>query len=381
VLGWQNPRVARFNTLSARVVGFSIHPGRRLHSTEFLVSSYAKRSLPLPLLVDSRAVQGAYIASFVLIHLLACLIFVPWLFSWSGVVAFFAGVMIFGQVGIPVCYHRQLTHRSFRTAKWLEHSFVVMALCSAQDTPAKWVAWHRKHHNHADEREDPHSPLAGFFWSHIGWLCIQNRSLTTLTFYEKYSRDILVDPFYMYLERNKLAIAWIYLGHAAVYFLVAWGAAFAVLGDNAAAVQWALSVLVWGVFARTVYVWHITWSVNSLSHLFGYRNFETPDTSRNNWLVALITGGEGWHNNHHADQAAATVRCRWWEFDLNYAIIRTLAWLGLATHIIPGRGSREAQRVAHVEDEAAPSAIPAPHFTNSLEPAPQHREAVHNATT
>ena len=299
-----------------------------------MLSQPTYRSLPLPVQVDSRILQRTYAMSFVVLHLLALLIFVPWLFSWTGVIAFFAGVTIFGQLGIPVCYHRQLTHRSFETPKWLERSFVVLALCSAQDTPAKWVAWHRKHHNHSDEREDPHSPLVNLFWSHIGWLCVKNRSLTTISFYEKYARDILKDPFYMYLERRWLTIAWIYLGHAAAYFLVSWAVAYAVLQESAAALQLALSLLVWGVIARTVYVWHITWSVNSLSHVFGYRNFETEDNSRNNWLVALITGGEGWHNNHHADQAAASVQRRWWEFDLNYYIIKCLEWMGLATNVV-----------------------------------------------
>ncbi len=306
------------------------------------MSQDARLSLPLPALVDVRTIQRNYVAAFLVLHLLACLAFVPWFFSWSGVIAFWAGVVIFGQLGIPVCYHRQLTHRSFRTAKWLEHFFVVLAICSAQDTPAKWVAWHRKHHGHSDEREDPHSPWVNFYWSHMGWLCVKNRSLTTLSFYQKYAHDILEDPFYMYLERHWLAIAWIYIAHAAVYFLVSGGLAYAVMQDGGAAIKMALSLLVWGVFARSVYVWHITWSVNSLSHLFGYRNFETEDNSRNNWLVAVITGGEGWHNNHHADQAAASVQTRWWEFDLNYYIIRCLEWAGLATQVVRPKRHRRA---------------------------------------
>lgn len=273
--------------------------------------------------------------AFVVLHALAALALLPWFFSWSGVVAFWAGVVVFGQIGIPVCYHRQLTHRSFKTPKWLERTFVLLALCSAQDTPAKWVAWHRKHHGHSDEQEDPHTPLVNFYWSHIGWLCVKNRSLTTMSFYQKYARDILEDPFYMYLERNWLAIAWIYLAHAAVYFLVAWLISLSALGSVAAATQLALSLLVWGVFARSVYVWHITWSVNSLTHIFGYRNFDTDDNSRNNWFVALITGGEGWHNNHHADQAAASVQTRWWEVDLTYYFIKSLERIGLASDVVP----------------------------------------------
>lgn len=307
------------------------------------ISEEAKRTSPHPTPADVNVIQRSYVLSFAVMHMLALAVLVPWFFSWSGVIAFWAGVIVFGQVGIPVCYHRQLTHRSFKTPKWLERSFVVLALCSAQETPAKWVAWHRKHHGHSDEPGDPHTPVVNFFWSHIGWLCVKNRSLSPLSFYEKYARDILKDPFYMYLERHRLAFAWIYLLHAAVYFLASWGVTYAVLQDNAAALQMALSLLVWGVFARTVYVWHITWSVNSLSHLFGYRNFATDDHSRNNWFVALITGGEGWHNNHHADQAAASVQTRWWEFDLNYYFIKCLERVGLATDVVPLARHRRAE--------------------------------------
>ena len=289
-------------------------------------------------------VQWGQTVSILVIHLLALLIFVPYFFSWTGVAVFVFGLLVFGQVGIPICYHRQLTHRSFRTAKWLERSFVTLALCSAQQTPAKWVAWHRKHHNMSDQPDDPHSPLVNFFWAHLGWLCVDDRHSSDYSFYDKYARDILEDPFYYYLERHRATMVWIYLGHAALFFAVSLGVAWAALGSGAAALQLALSVLVWGVIARTVYVWHITWSVNSLSHLHGYRNFETGDDSRNNWFVALITGGEGWHNNHHADQSAATVQVRWWEFDLNYYVIKCLERVGLASHVVPGAERRRQEQ-------------------------------------
>ena len=310
-------------------------------------STPLSQQVPHPPSVDASRLQLSYVLSFAVMHLLALLVLFPWFFSWAGVVAFWVGVVVFGQIGIPVCYHRQLTHRSFKTPKWLERSFVVLALCSAQETPAKWVAWHRKHHGNTDEEEDPHTPLVNFIWSHVGWLCVKTQSRTPMSFYEKYSRDILQDPFYMYLERSRAAFAWIYLLHALAYFLVAWAISFAVMGSNASAVQMASSILVWGVLARTVYVWHITWSVNSLSHIFGYRNFDTADHSRNNWFVALITGGEGWHNNHHADQAAASVQTRWWEFDLNYYFIKCLEWVGLATDVVPiARRRRHAGRTS-----------------------------------
>ncbi|MGD9644817.1 MAG: acyl-CoA desaturase [Pirellulales bacterium] len=291
-------------------------------------------------------VQWGQAFSIALLHALALLVLVPYLFSWTGVAVFVVGLLVFGQIGIPICYHRQLTHHSFRTAKWLERSFVVMALCSAQQTPAKWVAWHRKHHNESDQPEDPHSPLGSFLWAHFGWLCLEDHGCNDHSFYDKYARDVLEDPFYFYLERHRAAMIWIYLAHAAAIFFGGLGLAWLALGEGGAALQLALSVLVWGVIARTVYVWHITWSVNSLAHLHGYRNFETGDDSRNNWFVALITGGEGWHNNHHADQAAATVQHRWWELDLNYYVIKCLEAMGLASHVIPSASRRRGHRVA-----------------------------------
>jgi fatty-acid desaturase len=309
-------------------------------------STARPRRIPLPARVDRRRINWEYAIPVGVIHLLALLVLVPWLFSWAGVVVMFIGVTVFGQLGIPVCYHRQLTHRSFRTPKWLERFFVTLALCSAQDTPAKWVAWHRMHHNHSDEQEDPHSPLVNFLRSHFGWLFYYNATTTNFSAYQKYARDILEDPFYMYLEKHRTVAGWIYLAHAVVFFAVGLMAGWLVYGYEMAALQLALSLFVWGVLARTVWVWHITWAVNSLSHMFGYRNYATSDQSRNNWFVAAITGGEGWHNNHHEDQASASVQHRWWELDPNYYIIKSLEWTGLATHVIPPRWKRQSARPA-----------------------------------
>lgn len=270
-------------------------------------------------------------------HLLALLVFVPWLFSWSGLVLFVVGVSIVGQLGVPICYHRLLTHRSFRVPKWLERCFVTMAICSAQETPAKWVSWHRRHHQFSDEQEDPHSPLVTFFWSHVGWLLYDNRDTHSAASYHKYARDILDDRFYMYLEKSRFAASFMYLGHAVVFFAVGLAIGWIRSGQWLAGVQFGLSLLVWGVILRTVYVWHITWAVNSLSHMFGYRNYDTAEHSRNNWFVALITAGEGWHNNHHHDPTSATVQHRWWELDVNYYIIKSLEFVGLASEVVPRR--------------------------------------------
>jgi fatty-acid desaturase len=285
-------------------------------------------------------VRWDYLVPISSLHVLALLAFVPWLFSWTGLVAFVLGINFFGQLGVPIGYHRLLTHRSFQVPTWLERSFVVLALCCGQNTPARWVTWHRMHHQHSDDHDDPHSPLVAFFWSHVGWLFFEKGGTHGPAAYYKYARDILDDRFYMYLEKHRVVSILIYLGHALLFFSVGLAVGWAGSGEWPAGLRFGLSLLVWGVVLRTVYVWHITWAVNSLSHIFGYRNYETADESRNNWLVAFITGGEGWHNNHHQDPTSASVQHRWWEFDLNFYIIKLLEWLGLASHVVPQKHRR-----------------------------------------
>ncbi|TWT99405.1 Fatty acid desaturase [Botrimarina colliarenosi] len=286
------------------------------------------------------AVNWRYATPIVAIHLLALLVITPWLFSWWGVIAFVAGVYFYGAVGINLCYHRLLTHRSFAVPAWLERAFVVVAVCCLEDSPASWVAAHRLHHSDADHRDDPHSPLAGAFWGHLGWLLMANPKVRSLSVFERYARDVLRTPFYLRLQRGELPLL-IYAAHALLYAVVGFVAGFAMTGEPAAGVQLGASLLVWGVFLRTVVVWHISWSVNSLSHLFGYRNYETDENSRNNWLVAMLSSGEGWHNNHHAEPASASNWHRWWEFDLMYLIILGMERVGLARDVIRPRAFRK----------------------------------------
>ena len=278
-----------------------------------------------------------------MLHVLALLALVPWLFSWTGVILCVLGIHFYGCLGINLCYHRMLTHRSLRVPKWFERVLVFISLCCFQDTPVKWVANHRMHHLHSDEQPDRHSPLVTFAWGHFDWLLKYNTATRNASTYQKYARDILEDPLYFYLERNYLATL-VYVLHTFAYFLVGFGVGWALGGNAMAGLQFGLSLWVWGAILRTVAVWHITWSVNSLTHLFGYRNYETSDNSRNNWFVAMIATGEGWHNNHHHDQAAATVQHRWWEFDLTYYHIVVFKWLGLVTHIVPPAHQRRANR-------------------------------------
>jgi stearoyl-CoA desaturase (delta-9 desaturase) len=294
---------------------------------------HGPHGLPAPEGVAKRKVLWTYALGITGVHLLALLAFIPWLFSWTGVALAFAGLYVFGTLGINLCYHRLLTHRSFSCPLWLEHAFSILGVCCLQDAPARWVLIHRLHHQFSDEQPDPHSPLVTFFWGHVGWLLVENRQLHDLSTYDRYARDLLRDPLYMRLERRG---GWLWVNLAQWFVFLGAGALIgAVLGWPAIeCLQFGLSLLVWGVLVRTVAVWHITWSVNSITHMWGYRNYETDENSRNNWLVGLVSNGEGWHNNHHADQRSAAHGHRWWEFDVTYITIWLLEKCGLATNVL-----------------------------------------------
>jgi stearoyl-CoA desaturase (delta-9 desaturase) len=268
-------------------------------------------------------------AGIVIFHLLALLACIPWLFSWSGLAWAVAGLYLFGTLGINIGYHRLLTHRGFACPRWLEHSLTTMGACCWQGSPMNWVSIHRMHHQHSDESGDPHCPGKSFFWGHMGWFLFYDPAIYNLSTYDRYARDLFRDRFYKSLERPRV---W------RMIHRIQWGVFLVggcILGGVMTAswlgaLQVGLSWLVWGVFVRTVAVWHITWSVNSVTHLWGYRNFNTADDSRNNLLVGLVSNGEGWHNNHHAQPRSAAHGMRWWELDVSYITICLLEAVGLA---------------------------------------------------
>lgn len=203
-----------------------------------------------------------YVFGFSVLHLACFLALVPWLFSWWGVASVFLGNLLFGAVGINLAYHRLLTHRGLTLPRWLERTFVLFGVCSLQDAPARWVAIHRMHHQHSDHEPDPHTPWVTFFWGHMGWLMKKNDYYGTVDFYDRYARDVIRDPFYRWLERG-ITFLWIYVAHAVLIFAVALAVGWFALGGFAGGLRFALSILVWGVVIRTVYVWHITWAINS----------------------------------------------------------------------------------------------------------------------
>lgn len=310
----------------------------------FAPGNLAPRSLDRPPGVLP-PIRWRYAAPILVMHLLALLAAWPWLFSWSGLVLFVLGIWVFGS-GINIGYHRLLAHGAFKCPTWVERIFVILAVCCMEDAPATWVATHRLHHKDSDERADPHTPLSSFWWSHIGWLLRENTDVSSMNVYHRYARDLLKQPFYRWLQSGIVVLA-IYLVHAALIAAAGYLTSFLTGGTTAESWQLAASWPVWGVILRTVAVWHITWSVNSLSHVFGYQNYQTKDESRNNWLVALLSNGEGWHNNHHIDPTSASNWHRWWEFDAIYLVIKGMEKLGLASDVTPiRRGHDHAEKSA-----------------------------------
>jgi len=246
-----------------------------------------------------------------LIHLGALL--APFTFTWSAFAVFMTLQAVTGLLGITLCYHRLLAHRSFQVPRWLEYSLTLCGSLALQSGPIKWVATHRMHHAFSDRPQDPHSPSKGFWWAHMLWLFVEDEVLDAPSRFRRYVPELAKDRVHQILEATS------------PWQTVALGIGLFAIGG----VPW----LVWGMFLRIAFVYHATWLVNSAGHLWGYQSYNTNEGSRNNWWVALLSYGEGWHNNHHAYLHSAAHGLCWWEFDVTYLAIRLLGWLGLARRI------------------------------------------------
>ncbi len=270
--------------------------------------SCVSASAPTPYQFQWKDVYWTPFIFIVAVHLIALAGFFT--FTWP---AFWLCVVmhwVTGGIGITLTYHRLLTHRSFTLPKPLEYFLATVATLAGQGGPISWVAAHRVHHTKSDLEGDPHSPLRGFFWAHMLWCMTKSETLDHFESYSKHAPDLAKDRYYVFLDRfHMLPTALLALGF---YALGGW------------------SFVIWGVFVRLVLVYHSTWLVNSAAHVWGYKTYDSRDASRNLWWVALITYGEGWHNNHHAFQHSARHGLAWWEFDTTYLTIRFLEILGLA---------------------------------------------------
>jgi fatty-acid desaturase len=279
-----------------------------------------------------RLLRG-YLAVLVVVHVAALAAFHQYFWTWWAIPILLVGNFVFGSVGINLGYHRLLTHRSVEMPKWLEHFCVYLGICSLEGLPIPWVLTHRIHHQHSDIEGDPHSPVGHFAWGHMGWIVHEDGRMSKADTYEKYVPDLVTDKWLKRLHKKNRWVR-VYAAHVALIVAASFALGLAVTGELAGAGRFAALGFVWGVLVRTVYVWHITWLVNSASHRFGYRNYETKDESTNCWWVALLTNGEGWHNNHHATPRALAHGHRWWEIDLTYSFVRGLQVFGLARNLV-----------------------------------------------
>lgn len=260
-------------------------------------------------------------------------LFAPWTFTWSGLGLAFLFHWMTGSLGICLGFHRLLTHTGLVVPKWLYNTLALIGTLAGEGGPISWTANHRKHHAYSDQPGDPHSPHDGPWWAHMFWLAFTTDNGDFKGYTRKWVPDLLKQPFLMTLEKWFLPI------HLAFAAMIT-GAGYLIGGTELAA-----SWLIWAICVRMVGVLHSTWFVNSASHMFGYKNYETKDDSRNNWWVAIIAYGEGWHNNHHAHPRLAQHGHKWWEFDITYAVIRLLRATGLATDVVDLASMEEKKRM------------------------------------
>jgi stearoyl-CoA desaturase (delta-9 desaturase) len=237
------------------------------------------------------------------------------LFFWSWPAVITAVILYWiGSSGIGMGYHRLMTHRGYKVSKGLEYFLVFCGSLALEGGPIQWATTHRIHHAHTDKAgQDPHTPRDGRWWAHVGWILTRTRQLQDKSALKIYAPDLMKQRFYVLLNR--------------FYYVPLIMLAFALL------VVGGWRVVLWGIFLRVTVGLHSTWLVNSATHLWGKQRFVTGEDSRNSWWVALLTFGEGWHNNHHAHPTSARHGLKWYEIDLNWMGIRLLQFLRLARQV------------------------------------------------
>jgi stearoyl-CoA desaturase (delta-9 desaturase) len=261
-----------------------------------------------------------------------CAVAALFMFTWKALIVSIVLTWIAGSLGIGMGFHRLLTHRGYKTPKVIEYFLTLCGTLALEGGAINWVVTHRIHHAHTDVPGDPHTPRDGRWWSHMGWILRGTAQQHDDAVLWRYAPDMMKDPVHVFLNR--------------IYFvpLIISGLLLFAFGG------W--SMLMWAVFLRVTVGLQVTWLVNSATHIWGKRRFQTGDDSTNNWWVALLTYGEGWHNNHHAHPRSARHGLAWYEIDVNWMGIVVLKWLGLAKGIrLVNKdglrpGARELQKAA-----------------------------------
>jgi stearoyl-CoA desaturase (Delta-9 desaturase) len=257
------------------------------------------------------------LSMFILIHV-GCfaIIWVGW--SWTAVITCLA-LYVIRMFAITGVYHRYFSHRSYKTSRVFQFVLAFIGATSAQKGPIWWASHHRHHHQHSDTEEDIHPPrIYGVWWAHVGWV-LSTQFMETR---RELVKDLLTFPELRWLDENH-RIAPIALVLALGLFGLAVAAWFPGLETT------PVQLLVWGFFVSTTLLYHGTFFINSLAHLIGTKRFETGDDSKNSFILAIVTLGEGWHNNHHRYPGSERQGFYWWEIDISHYILRMLSWVGL----------------------------------------------------
>jgi fatty-acid desaturase len=268
-----------------------------------------------------------FITSIVLIVLHVGAIAALFMFSWRALAITAALYWMTIGWGISLGYHRLHTHRSYQCPRLLEYFFAFCGAMTLEGGPIFWVATHRIHHQKSDQAGDPHSPRDGAWWAHVGWILFGETNHNNTKMMSKYAPDLAKHRFYVWLNNYH----WVPTVVLAAVLLAIGG----------------LPLMLWAVCVRIVVGLHATWLVNSATHLWGSRRFETKDDSRNSWWVALLTFGEGWHNNHHAHPTSARHGLAWYEFDISWISLKLMKLVGIAKGVrVAQLPAKEAAREA-----------------------------------
>lgn len=264
--------------------------------------------------METETTKFSYGTGFVFLLFHIGLVIAPFDFTWPRFGLAMLVWSVTGSLGIGVGFHRLLVHRGFKTYPFVEGCLALLGCIPLQGNPMFWVSTHRTHHEHAEKPGmDPHTPKDGFWWAHIGWMTFARRSIRSLEAIKRNTSDLYDQKFYRILGR--------------IWYLPTIVLALILL------CFYELTTMLWGVAVPVVIGWHSTWLVNSATHRWGSRRYETPDDSRNTWWVALLTFGEGWHNNHHAHPTSVRHGLAWYQLDINWMLIRLLRSLGLAWNL------------------------------------------------
>lgn len=267
-----------------------------------------------------------------------------WRYGWFDATSFVVmfGLWLLSELGVTIGFHRLMSHRSFETYRWVRLFWMMAGAMSVEGSPLVWCAVHRKHHARSDKLGDPHSPhlhgsgfwgaVRGFWHAHTGWLFTGHWSYPNL---ERYVPDLLKDRWLVSVDK--------------FYYLCVLGSLLlpaAIVGLISGTWKGALLGLLWGGVVRTFIGHHVTWSINSFTHLFGSRDYDSGDESRNNFICGVLAQGEGWHNNHHAFPTSARHGLEWWQFDMSWYVIRTMELLGLAWNVqLPSERALASKRI------------------------------------